>query len=633
MPARQPSIGSGGASSDGGSVASGASLDLGLLDGAGGDGADAADLLRGNAASKKEVLFAALYFVYKDRWLPTEWRYVVLATVLQWAQLLLLFFGPTLGWDVDWNGNSFWRFFKRLQLQNTITERGWAVYSACLYGASALVLSLLGAIIWLHFALKSHTTFRLQWPFHILRVLYCLTFTTFQTSFLLLFTVAFNCNSKILGYSMFYFPDRKCFQMPSTALFGFSIVIALVFETLSLLFSLLEMGAIDWTSGNLLSLAAGAPFYTRRIIKFLLPLVPVVLKTSPRWMGWINLLLTSHYLYLTIRRVPMHRRLLNMTDGLLYSFCWWAAGLGLIGIYYPQYWPALTRAFLYGMAPIGLGCAAAVHFRLACMWRIAALFEQWTPATPRSETHAFLDEFEVEVVARVCQARERAPTKEMVPVARWVDCAERVLQAGLIQFPDSALLHILMGGFASVLRAEASGGLSHLQRARKCSDMGITERFQVYVREQEKLAQKGREADAMAVLDASSWAELTACYRQVVRTHKDALAALKSFWQMLTRSDASLPRIVKHFQLIESTRAAAERSYKTVLERYPNNPRIMRAYGRFLSQVKMDPHGASRYAASAARLEEAQGEGRREAMYLQVLERDYVDEAVVTPCR
>ena len=35
----------------------------------------------------------------------SEWRYVTLATILQWVQLLILFFGPTLDWDVDWQGN------------------------------------------------------------------------------------------------------------------------------------------------------------------------------------------------------------------------------------------------------------------------------------------------------------------------------------------------------------------------------------------------------------------------------------------------------------------------------------------------------------------------------------------------
>lgn len=65
-----------------------------------------------------------------------------------------------------------------------------------------------------------------------------------------------------------------------------------------------------------------------------------------------------------------------------------------------QYWPALTTAFLAGVAPVGLAFAGLTWLRLRRMWRVAALFERWTPATPRREMHRFTDELEVEVVAR-----------------------------------------------------------------------------------------------------------------------------------------------------------------------------------------------------------------------------------------
>lgn len=46
-----------------------------------------------------------LFYIFSNRWLPTDWRYVLLATLLQWVQILILFFGPTFGWNVDWSGN------------------------------------------------------------------------------------------------------------------------------------------------------------------------------------------------------------------------------------------------------------------------------------------------------------------------------------------------------------------------------------------------------------------------------------------------------------------------------------------------------------------------------------------------
>ena len=173
MPAVAKSTGSyssGAPSSEGGSSAA-SHESLGIL-GHGEDGET--DLLRGNSSSKKvraqgrrgqagqqrcvrtaaaaadahrlpstpppqETFFGVLFYIYTNRWLPTDWRYVGLATVLQWVQvrgagdraqtarvgsaspvahqltrlappllqLLILFFGPTFGWNIDWKGNGW----------------------------------------------------------------------------------------------------------------------------------------------------------------------------------------------------------------------------------------------------------------------------------------------------------------------------------------------------------------------------------------------------------------------------------------------------------------------------------------------------------------------------------------------
>ncbi|KAL4422853.1 hypothetical protein ABPG75_009050 [Micractinium tetrahymenae] len=623
-PAAGPgSVSSGGVSSEGGSEASHETL--GVL-GRDGD-ADATDLLRGSNTSTKETFFPVLFFIYTNRALPTDWRYVGLAVLLQWVQIMILFFGPTWGWDIDWTGNGWWRFYKRLQLQNVITEHGFGHYQGVLYGGTALILALLAIVLWLYFVLRTKTKFRWQWPTHLLRMVICVVFTTLQTSYVLLFTVALTCGKKSEGYANAYFPSRACFAMPQAALFGLSLFMALLYTVLSALFALIETGATEPLSSNLLSLSAGNHFFMRRLLKFTLPLVPVALRTVPRWEGWVNLLLTTWYMWITLRYVPYHRSYLNIGEAFLYSWCWYASGLALIGIYYPQYWPDLTTAFLAGMAPVGLAFGGLCWWRLHRIWAVAAQFERWTPQMPRREVHRFRDEEEVEIVARVCHEMARGASLDWVPVPRWVDCAGNVLRAGLVQFPDSSYLNIHLGSFEAVLRQEPSGGLSYLQRARKCPSITISERFQCYVREQEKLARKSKEGDSSAIMDGTSWAEYQANYRAVIRAHKGALTALKSFWQLLLHSDVSMVRLQRAFQKIEKGRSNAERCYRTVMERYPNNPRIMRAYSRFLQQVKNDPHGSARYSGSANRIEQRQNEARAELMFGQMIDRSFKDEA------
>lgn len=43
-----------------------------------------------------------------------------------------------------------------------------------------------------------------------------------------------------------------------------------------------------------------------------------------------------------------------------------------------------------------------------------------------------------------------------VPIPLWVACASNVLRAGLVQFPDSAFLNLVLGTFEAVLRQEQS---------------------------------------------------------------------------------------------------------------------------------------------------------------------------------
>lgn len=51
----------------------------------------------------------------------------------------------------------------------------------------------------------------------------------------------------------------------------------------------------------------------------------------------------------------------------------------------PQHWPVLTTAFLAGMAPVGAAFGLLAWWRLNRMWRVAMLFERWTPQLPRRE--------------------------------------------------------------------------------------------------------------------------------------------------------------------------------------------------------------------------------------------------------
>ena len=65
-------------------------------------------------------------------------------------------------------------------------------------------------------------------------------------------------------------------------------------------------------------------------------------------------------------------------------------------------------------------------------------------------------------------------------------------------------------------------------------------------------------------------------------------------------------RLVAAMAAVEDARVRAERTYKVLLERFPGNARLVRAYARFLADVRGDAPAAARQHREADRLERAE---------------------------
>ena len=61
-----------------------------------------------------------------------------------------------------------------------------------------------------------------------------------------------------------------------------------------------------------------------------------LLAVLSRLQAFFYFVLTSYYLYITIRRAPMHRTWLNCVNAFLALFPWWAASLAFIGVFYHE---------------------------------------------------------------------------------------------------------------------------------------------------------------------------------------------------------------------------------------------------------------------------------------------------------
>jgi hypothetical protein len=65
-----------------------------------------------------------------------------------------------------------------------------------------------------------------------------------------------------------------------------------------------------------------------------------------------------------------------------------------------------------------------------------------------------------------------------------------------------------------------------------------------------------------------------AACRMVLRAHKAALHAQQAFWRVMTHTSVTSEEIVCAMVQLENSKSKADRTYQTVLERYPTNVKV-----------------------------------------------------------
>lgn len=77
--------------------------------------------------------------------------------------------------------------------------------------------------------------------------------------------------------------------------------------------------------------------------------------------------------------------------------------------------------------------------------------------------------------------------------------------------------------------------------------------------------------------------------RAAAVAHGRVLVARRGLWRLLSHRPSSLP-VLAMLKRMEATTKAADEAFKSLMERYPSAPTLMRAYGRFLEQVRRAVH-------------------------------------------
>ncbi|KAJ9517580.1 hypothetical protein QJQ45_025109, partial [Haematococcus lacustris] len=219
---------------------------------------------------------------------------------------------------------------------------------------------------------------------------------------------------------------------------------------------------------------------------------------------------------------------------------------------------------------------------------------------------------QVEVAARCCRQWVDLDTLE----PGHVSLAEQIIKAGVAQLPKSTFMIVLYASFLIEVQSSFQTGYSQLQpltmhhapatimpapqlpcclgpaapdratgpdgpeQAAKKNKPGLLDRFAIFIREQQHTQKAG---------DLVSYVEQMRNYRMVLKVHKDALLAMKAFWQALLHTTVNLKTLTDAIKRMDSSVHTAEQVYRSMLMKSNNSVKLLRVYAKFLEHIKHDP--------------------------------------------
>ncbi|PNH09214.1 Tiny macrocysts protein B, partial [Tetrabaena socialis] len=573
-------------------------------------------------------------------------------------QLWLLVVNPSYGWVIGAK-TKVWQVVSFIQLNDFLAARGYTTFLVLLYVFVGLLAVNLVISVWVAHSF-SNNRFEFVWPIQFLRwfglIFYQLdpnstnspsTLTWQSRSYLVLdrspqvldiatltlLLVTLDCNYFNVPASIRFhnqeFPDVMCWSMPHIAHVGVSVASIVVFYIMatSMVVSEVEVGGmgsralmLNPLTRNYMGMAHTRVEGIAFTMKVAATVASVMVSSSVKWLAIVYLACFTVLFYLHVKWVPFIYSTLNYVRcgsyaTVLYcSILLVAMAFGPSGDSAYSHQKVVTMAMWIGIAPAALAGAAACHLRLRHFNRyVLRRFRDAEPNMKSKFIYRFEDAREVEIAARCC----RRWIDEDTPEPEAVAMSEQVIKAGMIQLPQDPYMIILYSSFLIDVQGSHQSGFTQLQTAKKQSP-GLFEQFAIFSREQEHTQRSsGANGGGDSAVDLVAYVVFQRNHRVVVRAHREALIAMRSFWGLLLRNRVDFNQLSRALNRIEVrvTVKAAEHAYRDVLARQSSSTRLIRLYGKFLESIKFDPWAASKWYTEADRLDD-EAEQTRDAMQL-----------------
>ncbi|GAX73357.1 hypothetical protein CEUSTIGMA_g810.t1 [Chlamydomonas eustigma] len=569
-------------------------------------------------ATMLKGIFGVIYTVSRER--IVTWKFVAFKIIFDVWQLLTLVINPQYGWYFD-GSQMWWQVLDFVQLNYFMTARGVTFYLVCLYIFAALVFFTLALCIWVAWSFKNQQ-FDYVWPITFLRLFGVVFFQMLDIASMTMFLMALDCRyfgTEYLGYNQ-EFSSNYCWEFPffiNSAVGALSLVI---FVGLSVVFQMGEM-ELNMVTTNMLGMAHSKAEVISFMLKFLVTSASVFLN-SLEWLSIFYLSCFFLLLYISLKWEPFYYAWVNHARVAVNSGVFYCSMVLVVLVYAPmvntsdpvalgRYQMSCTIALIVGMLP-----AAAAGWFLS-VWRLRHIewivnkFRKAQHGIKSKFIHKFWDARQVEMCARCC----RKWVEEDVLDEDAVELAQKILEAGMEQLPGDAFMIILYSSFLMDVKGGSQSGLAELA-AIKRADMSLLESFALYSREQLNI-QRTSGATGSQGADLIAYVEQQRSYRMAMMVNKDAFQAASEFWAALMKSQVQLSDLTRRVKVLDKSVEEATKAYRQLLQRSPDNWRLLQMYAVFLEMIRNDPWNASKVYTEAERLQTAEEEAQRNAFLTQ----------------
>ncbi|CAG9466689.1 unnamed protein product [Pedinophyceae sp. YPF-701] len=550
--------------------------------------------------SVKEAVFGVLFTLSKEKY-NTSWKFALADVFLNWIQLMLLVLSGVFPWDLG----GFGKVANDLGVPELLRSGGYDVFCAVFYILFAVLAFSLSLCI---YVAQNFLTDRFPyvWPIKVLRFVVSIFFRTFYITVLNVFAVGPDCRSVDGKLVSDLFPDKECIGFPHGLAAVLAVLAGVAGGVISFLMSVAE-SSLDPMSEELI----GSPDSVADVRFFsiitVITVLSVFLDHNIKAFSIVMLIASLAFMYLLYRKVPYYNKWINALQAGLYGTLLWTSVCLVLVVFLPENNTPLTQTMYGGFVPAFFFFAGMMVLRIRMFEKVSRLYHEQGEAA----SHAFVDEWSVEMASRCMRWRDQYGNVQ----DEWVDASDTIIRAGMEQFPNNSYLTLLYSNFLANARKSPGASLAQLANAKRlASTMPMGEQFQLFVRDRET-KQRDKGGGAGATMDLVSYVEFQNNFTNLLAWHTGALQSVRNFWRNLLRTDLTFRTLSRSFESLAMSADRAEKAYKSMLERYPKNVKLLRSYGKFCEDLKNDPWRAARYYGEADKIEDIQAEAQRDAVF------------------